>query len=160
MTASPHLYVVSLVVNSPDTIVMKVITLPDSKALVWLNEAKKGSLRKKRELCRIEKNDKSIQSYQLVLDFGYLLTSCIFYDSYMYFYLFGDDKFQTFIWILIFFFLNQQFLTLRNHAPQSTSVVLKTTILESLWNQRFLYFIVLFMYFIAFLLIKGSGHYW
>ncbi|XP_071791706.1 uncharacterized protein [Asterias amurensis] len=47
VTASPHQYVVSLVVNSPDTIVMKVITLPDSKALVWLNEAKKGSLRKK-----------------------------------------------------------------------------------------------------------------
>ncbi|XP_022111184.1 SH3 and multiple ankyrin repeat domains protein 3-like isoform X4 [Acanthaster planci] len=47
VSTAPHQYVVSLVINSPDTIVMKVVTLPNSKALVWLNEAKKNSLRKK-----------------------------------------------------------------------------------------------------------------
>ncbi|XP_038073650.1 protein shank-like isoform X2 [Patiria miniata] len=47
VTTAPHQYVVSLVINSPDTIVMKVVTMPNSKALVWLNEAKSNSLRRK-----------------------------------------------------------------------------------------------------------------
>ncbi|XP_072165479.1 uncharacterized protein [Diadema setosum] len=40
VVAAPHQYVVNLVVSSPDTIVMKVITVPGSKAYSWLKEGK------------------------------------------------------------------------------------------------------------------------
>ncbi|XP_041452510.1 SH3 and multiple ankyrin repeat domains protein 3-like isoform X4 [Lytechinus variegatus] len=38
VTSAPHQYVVNLVVSSPDTIVIKVITVPNSKAYSWLKE--------------------------------------------------------------------------------------------------------------------------
>ena len=46
VTTSPHQYVVSLVKTSPDTIVMKVVTLSESKALAILNANKNATLKK------------------------------------------------------------------------------------------------------------------
>lgn len=44
VVAAPHQYVVNLVVSSPDTIVIKVITVPGSKAYSWLKDG--GTLKR------------------------------------------------------------------------------------------------------------------
>ncbi|XP_030844538.1 SH3 and multiple ankyrin repeat domains protein 3 isoform X3 [Strongylocentrotus purpuratus] len=44
VSSAPHQYVVNLVVSSPDTIVIKIITVPNSKAYSWLKEG--GTLRR------------------------------------------------------------------------------------------------------------------